>query len=67
MFILNRSKLWPVVCKTTDWHAVASEMGFGEIDHSGRLGVGELIHFIEIAVVVDCDQELFAAEFENIL
>ena len=46
---------------------MASEMGFGEIDHSGRLGVGELIHFIEIAVVVDCDQELFAAEFENIL
>lgn len=28
----------------------------GEVNQRGRLGVGELVQYVEIAVVVNCDE-----------
>lgn len=47
LLVFVGDELKAIVEKAANWDTMASKVGFGD-DHSGRLGVGELVQFVEI-------------------
>ena len=52
----DRGAFWTIIREATKWNAVYGKVDCGVVNQRGRLGVGELVQYVEIAVVVNCDK-----------
>ena len=60
VLVLMCNELKTIICEARDWNTVVGKVGAGVINHCGGLGVEELVQFVKIDVVVDCDQSSFS-------